>query len=104
MLGRCLLISTVLPVALAAQGTVQIEFVAPRDSMVATFGAANVQGGYAPGYRGIIIGAGSRHRAPAPGSDFRLAPAREWDAPGDRHAPGRRRTRACRHSLPAGQR
>ncbi|HYU10556.1 MAG TPA: hypothetical protein VEK77_14360 [Gemmatimonadales bacterium] len=68
MLGRCLLISTVLPVALAAQGTVQIEFVAPRDSMVATFGAANVQGGYAPGYRGIIIGAGNvaRFRAIAP--------------------------------------
>jgi hypothetical protein len=68
MFRRFLIISALLPAALAAQGTVQVEYVAPRDTMVATFGAANVQGGYAPGYRGIIIGAANlaRFRSTAP--------------------------------------
>src|SRR5437899_655901 len=68
MIRRYLPIVLLLPAVLAAQGTVQVEFVAPRDTMVATFGAANVQGGYAPGYRGIVIGPGNvaRFRAIAP--------------------------------------
>ncbi|MEO8199727.1 MAG: hypothetical protein ABI679_04315 [Gemmatimonadota bacterium] len=40
-----------------AQSTIQVEFVAPTAAMVGQFGAANVQGGYAPGYRGIVVGA-----------------------------------------------
>jgi hypothetical protein len=39
----------------AGQTNVQIEFVAPTAAMVATFGAANVTGGYATGYRGVVI-------------------------------------------------
>ncbi len=59
--------ATLLPNALDAQ-TVTIEFVAPRDTMVALFGAANVHAGYTAGYRGIVVGPATlaRFRAGAP--------------------------------------
>ena len=71
MFRRCLpavfCAATLFPVALDAQ-TVQVEFVAPRDTMVALFGAANVSSGYTTGYRGIVIGPANvaRFRAGAP--------------------------------------
>lgn len=67
MLRRCLLLALLSPAALAAQATIQVEYVAPRDTMVALFGAANVNAGFAPFYRGVVVTAANvaRFRAGA---------------------------------------
>lgn len=63
-----LLLAALPPAVVRAQGTITIEYVAPRDTMVAAFGAAAVSGGYAPNYRGVPITAANvaRFRAVAP--------------------------------------
>jgi hypothetical protein len=53
-----LLLLVLFPAAGPAQ-TVRIVFVGPTDALVAAFGAANVFGGYADGYRGVDITKGS---------------------------------------------
>ena len=67
MFRRCLLLALLIPAALAAQARIQIEFVAPRDTMVSLFGAANVFW-YTDGYRGLVITPANlaRFRAGAP--------------------------------------
>src|ERR687891_317623 len=106
MFRRCLpavfCAATLFSVALDAQ-TVQVEFVAPRDTMVALFGAANVSSGYTTGYRGIVIGPANvaRFRAAAPpGADLRLPPARHPHAPHDRYAACGGGARTGRYPLP----
>jgi hypothetical protein len=54
---RCLCIGAIGVMAAAPAGaqTLSFVFVGPTSSMVSNFGAANVQGGYATGYRGVRI-------------------------------------------------
>ena len=54
MLTRVLLLLLLFPAAGSAQA-VRIVFVGPTGAMVSTFGVKNVAGGYADGYRGVVL-------------------------------------------------